>query len=142
MQFPRFLPVGLSCLGLLAVLIPAQAGSIHVAPDGDDAWSGRRRRPNAARTDGPLATLRSALRRRRAGRAEEGAPTAVGIVLQQGTYRLREPLDILPSDSGTDGAPLVIEGDTPEAPAVISAGVTSASAPEVRPRESVWGRWS
>ncbi len=29
----------------------------HVSPDGRDAWSGRLREPNAARTDGPFAGL-------------------------------------------------------------------------------------
>lgn len=108
---------------LSLVLATAYAGLIHVAPDGDDGWSGGLRRPNATRTDGPLATLPEALRRSRAERAEGGDPTAVRIVLQQGTYRLREPLDVLPSDGGTAGAPVVIEGDNPEAPSVISAGV-------------------
>ena len=32
--------------------------TIHVAPGGDDRWSGALTHPNAARTDGPLATMR------------------------------------------------------------------------------------
>jgi hypothetical protein len=34
--------------------------TFYLAPDGNDAWSGRLERPNAARTDGPLATLTGA----------------------------------------------------------------------------------
>ena len=33
---------------------------LHVAPDGNDSWSGRLAAPNAARTDGPLAAIRQA----------------------------------------------------------------------------------
>jgi hypothetical protein len=44
--------------------------TIHVAPGGDDHWSGALTRPNAARTDGPLATLEGARDRIRTLRHE------------------------------------------------------------------------
>ncbi len=45
--------------------------TIHVAPGGDDHWSGALTRPNAARTDGPLATLKGARDRVRTLRHEQ-----------------------------------------------------------------------
>ena len=55
------------CLGLVVALPgSALAETFYVAPDGNDQWSGRIERPNAGRTDGPLASLagaRDAVRR-------------------------------------------------------------------------------
>src|SRR5262245_33032916 len=47
---------------LASVFVPAAscAAEIHVSPDGRDSWSGQSGRPNAAQTDGPLATLTAA----------------------------------------------------------------------------------
>ena len=43
---------------LLAFALPAaMATDFYVSPDGNDAWSGKLARPNAAHTDGPLASL-------------------------------------------------------------------------------------
>ena len=39
---------------------------IFVAPNGNDAWSGSLAEPNAAKTDGPLATLERAREKIRA----------------------------------------------------------------------------
>ena len=50
------------------------AVELYVAPDGNDAWSGTRAKPNAEKTDGPLASLigaRNALRKLRAGKAPD-----------------------------------------------------------------------
>ena len=43
--------------------MPVEAAApviLHVAPDGNDAWSGKLARPNRAQTDGPLASLKGA----------------------------------------------------------------------------------
>lgn len=109
--------------GMFVAFTSLPAGLLHVAPDGDDTWSGASRRPNAARTDGPLATLQAALQRSRMERRPGGPTAGVRIRLQRGTYELAAPLSILPWDSGTAGAPLVIEGESADAPPVISAGV-------------------
>ena len=39
---------------------PLAALELHVATDGNDAWSGRLARPNETRSDGPLASLEGA----------------------------------------------------------------------------------
>ena len=98
-------------VGLLFGLMPRRlpAASLHVASDGNDAWSGKRERPNVAGTDGPLATLvgaRDALRRLKA----QGPLTeAVHVSVAAGTYPLTETLVFEPQDSGTPQAPIVYQ---------------------------------
>ena len=102
--------------------LDAQETVLHVAPDGDDGWSGALAAPNAGRTDGPLASLagaRDAVRRLRAETGE--ARRAVTVLLRGGMYALDEPVAFTPEDSGTPEAPVTyaaFEGETP----VISGG--------------------
>ena len=98
-----------------------QALSIHVAPDGNDTWSGRLPRPNAERTDGPLATLtgaRDAIRRLKV-HAPLDQPVRVSIA--DGRYPLTEPLVLTPEDSGTEEAPITYEA-APGAHPVFTGG--------------------
>ncbi len=79
---------------------------LHVAPNGNDAWSGTLARPNAARNDGPLATLtgaRNAIRRLKA-RGQLTGP--VNVLVADGTYPMEAPLELGPEDSGTAQAPI------------------------------------
>ncbi|MCS7190867.1 MAG: right-handed parallel beta-helix repeat-containing protein [Fimbriimonadales bacterium] len=84
--------------GLWAVLLgatmmhaAAQVRVLYVAPEGNDAWSGRRAAPNRARTDGPVQTVQRALQL-----VLEGAPAPTEIRLRGGVYYLREPILITP----------------------------------------------
>ena len=81
----------------------------HVAPDGNDAWSGKLARPNAARTDGPLASLtgaRDAIRQwKQAGRLAE----PIAVVVANGQYPLTTPLELNLADTGTAPAPISYE---------------------------------
>jgi hypothetical protein len=112
---------------LLAVGVVSSAGvaaplRLQVATDGNDGWSGTLARPNAARTDGPLATLagaRDALRRLRAAGRVEGA---VRVEVQPGAYYLAEPFVLTPQDSGTEDAPVVYAAATAGQRPVISGG--------------------
>jgi len=61
----------------------------HVAPDGNDKWSGTLARPNAAKSDGPLASLAAA---RDASRKRAGVPRR--IVLAEGRLFLENTLDL------------------------------------------------
>jgi hypothetical protein len=73
---------------------------LHVSPAGDDRWSGTLARPNAARSDGPLATparARDVLRERRRAGALTGPAE---VRLHRGRYRLSRPLLFTPEDSG------------------------------------------
>lgn len=65
------------------------AADLYVSPQSQDAWSGTLAAPNAARTDGPLASLagaRDAIRRRKAA-GPLAAPIRVLVRGGWGTYR-------------------------------------------------------
>ena len=99
----------------------AAAETLYIAPGGSDHWSGRSVRPNAGRSDGPLASLagaRDAVRRLRAGGGGRGP---VHVVVAGGTYFLTQPLTLTPDDGGTPGATIVYEA-APLAHPVFSAG--------------------
>ena len=120
--FTRFCAVFLCSISALVLAgQPAAALDLHVAPNGNDAWSGRRATPNFFHTDGPLATLdgaRNALRKARAaGRPAEPAR----IVVAAGRYEMAGPLVLLPEDGGTTGAPVCYEA-APGARPVFSGG--------------------
>jgi hypothetical protein len=92
--------------------LTAQAASpvvLHVAPDGNDGWSGKMERPNRARSDGPLASLigaRDAVRRLK----QQGLGDApFRISFASGVYPLTAPVELGVEDSGTEAAPIVYE---------------------------------
>ncbi|MEW6356678.1 MAG: right-handed parallel beta-helix repeat-containing protein [Planctomycetota bacterium] len=89
--------------------------TLYVAANGNDAWSGRQAEPNAAKTDGPFATIERARDEARRVRTAAPAPP-VRIVLCRGVHCLKQPLVLEAQDSG-----LVIEGVKGEE-AVISGG--------------------
>jgi len=84
---------------------------LHIAPDGDDSWSGSRADPNARRTDGPLATLAGARDRLRALRAAQELPDGgAEVILAPGDYMVDESLALTSEDGGTADAPIVYRG--------------------------------
>jgi parallel beta-helix repeat protein len=113
--------------GFSAGLIAAAAAArepvvLYVSPSGDDNWTGKLASPNAAGTDGPLATLtgaRDAIRKLKAG-GTLSAP--VEVRLRGGVYRPGEMLALGPQDSGTDSCPISYVASPGETP-VISGGV-------------------
>ena len=93
-------------------LVPAEAAApliLHVAPDGNDEWSGAAARPNRAKTDGPLASFagaRDAVRRLK----ERGLrDTPVRVQFATGSYTLGAPVEFLSGDGGTESCPVVYE---------------------------------
>ena len=78
---------------LTAALSASAAPTVYVAVNGNDAWSGTLPAPNAAKTDGPVATL---------GRAQAVARQlkAETVALRAGVYYLIEPLVLSADDSG------------------------------------------
>ena len=114
---PRF-----ACLLLLSLaVLRLPAEDLFVAPDGNDAWSGKFSAPNAAKNDGPFATLAKAQQAVRALKAG-AAKGAITVRLRGGRYELKEPLILTPEDSGTADAPVSWSAVDDEAP-VISGGV-------------------
>ncbi len=107
---PAALGAILLCAGSVQCLAQEREGPLvlYVATDGNDAWSGTLAHPDAAGTDGPLATLdaaRDALRALRAeGRLPEGGAT---VMVAGGTYELSQTFELGSEDSGTAEAPVV-----------------------------------
>ncbi len=83
-----------------------QAATLHVAPDGNDTWSGQLPRPNAAHTDGPLASLQGAHDRIRQMKVEGPLPEAVDVVVADGQYPMVQTLVLTAQDSGTVQSPI------------------------------------
>lgn len=75
----------------------AKAVAFYVAPDGDDAWSGR--------ADRPFVTLQHARDAVRALKAK-GLSAPVEVVIRGGVYDLSEPLVLTPEDGGTAACPI------------------------------------
>ena len=77
----------------------AHAVTLHVAPDGNDAWSGEAERPNVMNTDGPLASLQGARdvvrKLKAAGQRDE-----IIVQFQPGTYFQAAPVSFDATDSG------------------------------------------
>ncbi|MFO0957760.1 MAG: right-handed parallel beta-helix repeat-containing protein [Isosphaeraceae bacterium] len=114
-----------SCLSLAAMFVAlptiAFAQNLYMAPDGRDAWSGTLARPNADRTDGPVATLAGARDAARHLRVSSTTMGAIRIAISDGTYFLTEPVVFAPEDSGKAGSPTVYEAE-PGAHPLFSGG--------------------
>ena len=102
--------------------------TLHVAPGGDDNWTGRQARATASGGDGPMRTLAAAQRAARAalasgdgGGAGGGTGGGVRVLIQPGRYVLSEPLVFGPADSGRAGQPTVYQASEP-GKAVLSGG--------------------
>lgn len=95
--------------------------TLHMAPDGDDRWSGRLARPNQNRSNGPLASLAGARDAVRGLRAERPRAEGIRVSVADGVYHLREPVEFTPIDSGTEEGPVVYEA-APGARPVFSGG--------------------
>jgi len=112
-------------LSLTAALVACSscggAVTFYVAPDGNDAWSGQLARPNADRTDGPLASLQGARDAVRRLKAAGPLTEAVRVVVADGSYPLTEPLVFTPEDSGTEQGPISYEA-APGAKPIFSGG--------------------
>jgi hypothetical protein len=74
--------------------ITSRSATLYVAPDGNDAWTGRFEKRTG--NDGPFATLPAALRAAR-GLLPNGG---VAIQLRGGTYALGAPVQLTPEESG------------------------------------------
>ncbi|MGD9497776.1 MAG: right-handed parallel beta-helix repeat-containing protein [Armatimonadota bacterium] len=111
------------------------SGADHAGLRGDDAWSGLLAGPNAAGTDGPLATLEGARDRIRALRAAGELNGPVQVLVRGGTYRLHRSFVLEPRDSGTEDAPVTYAAYPGERP------VFSGGRPVIGWQQQPGGRW-
>ena len=112
------LPIFLFGLGIVRPAAAGEGVTLYVATNGSDRWSGRLAAPNAARSDGPFATLegaRDALREVR----RQGAPRPATILVRGGRYVLDRTLLFTPEDSGTAEAPVAYRAYPGETPALL-----------------------
>jgi hypothetical protein len=108
------------CLTFCIFLAPFSfAMNLHIATNGNDAWTGEIPTPNAKGTNGPLETLTGA---RDAIRTLHDTPTThsdvlkngIKVLVHEGTYTLDKPFKLEKQDSGTLSAPIVysaVNGD-------------------------------
>lgn len=104
-----------------ALLGCAPKADFHVAPDGNDAWSGKIATPNGARSDGPFASIARARDAAREFKKTMREPRPITIDVRGGTYPLKEPFRLTPADSGDKDRPIIYAGRRGEK-AVISGG--------------------
>ncbi len=80
---------------------------VYVSPAGNDKWSGKIPAPNAAKTDGPVATLERARDLVRELKRTNGLPNGGLVVeLQAGVYELAGTFELSAEDSGTAASPV------------------------------------
>jgi hypothetical protein len=101
--------------------VRAAAIIVHVAPQGNDSWSGRTAQANPERTDGPLASLDGAKNAVRRIKAARKTPGPIRVIFADGTYRLTKPVIFTPDDSGTADSPITYQAAKGANP-VISGG--------------------
>jgi hypothetical protein len=126
MKYRNALPALLciSAFVLLMTLGPraeAATTTYYVATNGNDSWSGKLAAPNAARPDGPFATIQKAQIAVRAA-VSAGMTGNVIVYLRAGTYTLTSPLSFGSPDSGKNGYTITWSG-YPGERAIISGGV-------------------
>ena len=94
----RRIPFALLLVGLLVTSQRVTAKNVYVSPEGNDAWSGQAKQPNADRTDGPVATLTGA--RNIVRQWKKAAPLAepVHVIVAGGVYQITAPLVLTPQD--------------------------------------------
>jgi parallel beta-helix repeat protein len=103
---------------LALAALPAAAMDLYVALDGNDAWTGKRPAPDAAKTDGPFATLARA--REAVRQARTAAPAeAVTVHLRGGLYVVATTFKLGPEDSDTADAPVTWRAYLKEKPVLI-----------------------
>jgi len=95
-----------------------KTADFFVAPNGNDKWSGTLESPNAAKSDGPFATLERAQKAVHDAR-KGNAP--ITVMLRGGIYFLRGPWNLGRGDSGSANAPVVYAAYPGEKP-IISGG--------------------
>ena len=112
-----------------AVAAQGKAVTYYVSTQGDDTWSGKLPEPNAAKTDGPFATLARARDALREARAAGGLDQGATVLVREGAYCLKETLKLGPEDSGTTEAPVVFRAYEGEHPTLVGGQAVTGFTP-------------
>ena len=112
-----------ACLAVWVSAAQESSGpaDFYIAPEGNDAWSGRLAEANAERTDGPFVTLERARQAVRQIRRTTDMKQPIRVQLRGGTYPLKKPFVLNADDSGTPDSPVIYES-YPGEEAIISGG--------------------
>ncbi|MEK6796904.1 MAG: LamG-like jellyroll fold domain-containing protein, partial [Spirochaetota bacterium] len=97
------------------------AATYYIAPSGNDDWTGTLSAPNAAKTDGPFASVNGALAMLRGVKAKGLYNRPVTVIVKNGIYRMSDPITLIPGDGGTKEYPLLIRAEE-SGKAVLSGG--------------------
>lgn len=104
-----------------AALAPP-AVTYYVATNGSDQWAGKLPAPNAAKTDGPFASIERARNAIRQLKAQPGGLKGpVTVQIRGGTYYIPAAIRFTAEDSGTAEAPISYEAYPGEEP-ILSGG--------------------
>jgi hypothetical protein len=133
--------ISLAAALILALASAAPAGSdgpsahrYFVAPDGNDAWSGKRTAPNRQRMDGPFATLERARDAIRKLKQNGGLPPpSVTVEVRGGVYLREQPFELTTEDSGAEGSPIVYRAYRGEAVSLIAGKQVTGFRPVTDP---------
>ena len=126
----------LLCFG--AGHVGAAPGTLFVATNGNDGWSGRFEQPSSGGQDGPKATLQAALQEVRALRQRQPEQNRWSVVVRGGRYALQESVRLTPELSGSSAAlPFTIEAYPGEHP-VLSGGRLIEGWQRVEGKPNLW----
>ncbi len=96
-------------LVFISFLFQAQAIDLHVASQGNDAWSGKLAETGKYRKDGPFATLERARQEIRLIKKRGLPKEGVRVWIAGGRYELEKTFELAKEDSGTPGAGIVYQ---------------------------------
>jgi len=116
----RELVLATAALVLASGLAQSEGLQLYVATNGNDAWSGTLPAPNAARTDGPFATLMHARDALRAAR-QAAAPQPATVFVRGGRYLLDRTFVLTEEDSGTAECPVTFCAQPGETAQILGA---------------------
>jgi hypothetical protein len=110
-------------VGGAAQVSAAPTTVLHVAPSGNDGWSGRLPAADKAGRDGPFQSLQRARDEVRKLRAAGQLGEGITVQVRAGRYQLPETLTLGPEDSGTAPAPISYQAFPGEKPILSAARV-------------------
>jgi len=103
-------------VSLALALYAAAETTFYVALDGNDAWSGSLDVPDAAGSDGPLATLDGARKAVRNHMAAHGRDGRITVLIRGGEYTLDRTVVFSAQDSGSAQGPVTYQAYPDEQP--------------------------